>query len=231
MKIAIMQPTYLPWMGYFAMIDRVERFIILDSVQFAKRSWQQRNKIKTANGPIWLTVPVKSKGRRDQRIRDVLIEQERDFSKNHINAIEHNYRKADFFNTYSSELFDILGKKHLKLEGLTTELICWLKDKLCISTPIIFSNGLKHTGTKAELLAGFCEELGADEYVAPLGSRDYIQASNCFSEKGITVTYHEYEHPRYRQQYGDFMPYISVIDLLFNEGPDSLSIIRKGVRN
>ena len=109
MRIAIMQPTYLPWMGYFAMIDQVDIFIIFDSVQFSKRSWQQRNQINTANGPAWLTVPVLSKGKRGQLINEVKIDTTSNFHKSHILLIENNYSRAPYFLEYSGFVSDVMS--------------------------------------------------------------------------------------------------------------------------
>lgn len=230
MRIAIMQPTYLPWIGYFGMMDSVDIFVLLDSVQFARRSWQQRNQIKTPNGPGWLTVPVLSKGKRDQLIKDVAIDVHRDFPENHIRAIEANYKKSSFFDLYAPELFAILGKKHSKLAELNLELIKWLKCALHTETPLVLSSKLDHEGTKSSLLADLCIKLGATRYLSPLGSRNYLDASDSFEKHGIPIYYFQYNHPEYRQRFGDFLPYMSIIDMLFNVGPESLSIIRKGYR-
>ena len=127
MKVAIMQPTYLPWAGYFAMMDRVDQFVLLDDVQFEKRSWQQRNRIKTANSLVWLTVPVLTKGKREQLIKDALIEKSAGFQEKHIKSMTLNYKKSLCFDHYSNDLFDILNKDHDKLSELTIELIKKIK--------------------------------------------------------------------------------------------------------
>ena len=228
MRIAIMQPTYLPWMGYFGMMDSVDVFVLLDSVQFARRSWQQRNQIKTPNGPGWLTVPVLSKGKRGQLIRDVVIDIDKKFFQNHIRIVEYNYKKAPFFQNYSSELFTILSKRHEGLVALTIELMEWLKQTLGISTPFNLSSELGHEGSKASLLADLCVRLGANEYISPPGSMDYLNKSDSFKKRGIAVRYFQYNHPEYSQCFGEFIPYMSVIDLLLNVGPESPAIIRKG---
>lgn len=226
---AIMQPTYLPWLGYFGLMDRVDVFILLDSVQFARRSWQQRNQIKTAQGAIWLTVPALSKGAREQLIRDVVIDRSRDFPDAHIRSIELNYRRSPYFDTYAPELFSILRGGQDRLAILTIELIGWLRDRLGITTPLRCASEINTAGRKADLLAALCEEVAADHYVSPPGSKDYMNESTAFSDRGIAVSYHEFAHPTYPQQYGDFLPHVSVIDLMFNTGPDSLAIIRRAV--
>jgi hypothetical protein len=223
---AIMQPTYLPWAGYFGMMDRVDVFILLDTVQFAKRSWQQRNQIKTAQGPLMLTVPVLSKGAREQRINQVVIDRSRDFPASHVKAIELAYRRAPYFGRYAPALFALLRRPEEQLCHLTILLIEWLKAELGITTELQRTSDLGTTGSRAELLADVCAAIGATHYLSPPGSREYMEASDAFAERGIVVAYHEFAHPEYPQLGKGFVPYMSVIDLLFNAGPDSLGIIR-----
>jgi len=229
-SVAIMQPTYLPWIGYFGMIDQVDIFIIFDSVQFSKRSWQQRNQIKTASGPMWLTVPVASKGKHGQLINEVEIDIIRNYHTAHIASLKNNYSKAPYFSEYSPELFFLLEKRHVSISELTTELIVWFCKMLCIKTTIKYSSQMVNTGTKANLLAMLCEQVDATEYVSALGSREYLEDSDAFDKRSIPIKYNEYNHPEYPQLFGKFVPYMSIIDLLFNLGPESLSVIRQGYK-
>lgn len=226
--VAIMQPTYLPWIGYFGMIDRADIFVFLDTVQFARRSWQQRNRIKTANGPLMLTVPVHKKGARDQKIGEVMIDEGARFAEKHVRAIEHALSKAPYFTEHSGQLFAILGMGHQKLADLNIEMITWLAQAMGISCKFVRSSEINATGSKADLLANICEALDGETYLSAPGSRDYIESSAAFRTHGITVSYHHYEHPTYAQLYGEFEPYMSAIDLLFNLGPESLERIRSG---
>ena len=223
-----MQPTYLPWIGYFGMIDRADVFVFLDTVQFARRSWQQRNRIKTANGPQMLTVPVHKKGARDQKIAEVQIDSESHFAEKHIRAIEHALSKAPYFKDYAADLFALLQTDNPNLAELNISLITWLSDALGISSRFLRSSAIEASGAKADLLANICEALGGEVYISAPGSREYIESSDAFSTHGIEVAYHHYEHPVYPQLYGDFEPYLSTIDLLFNVGPQSLERIRSG---
>lgn len=223
-----MQPTYLPWIGYFGMIDRADVFVFLDTVQFARRSWQQRNRIKTANGAQMLTVPVHKKGARDQKIAEVQIDSESHFAEKHIRAIEHALSKAPFFEDYAAGLFGILQAGHPKLADLNIALITWLAETLGISCRVLRSSQIEAGGTKADLLASICAALDGEVYISAPGSSDYIENSDAFDNHGIRVAYHRYEHPTYPQLYGDFEPYMSAIDLLFNLGPQSLERIRSG---
>lgn len=226
--VAIMQPTYLPWIGYFGMIDRADTFVFLDSVQFARRSWQQRNRIKAANGPQMLTVPVHKKGARDQKIAEVQIDGGSHFAELHIRAITHALSKAPFFKDYAEDLFDILQAGHPKLADLNIELIAWLAESLGVSSRFLRSSQIEASGAKAELLADICAALNGEVYLSAPGSSDYIESSDAFDSRGITVVYHHYEHPTYPQLYSNFEPYMSAIDLLFNVGPQSLERIRSG---
>jgi len=228
MRIAIMQPTYLPWCGYFGLMHSVDLFIFLDSVQFERRGWQQRNKIKTPNGFQWLTVPVISKGKRAQLIRDVQIDNSSSFSVKHLKAIELNYKKAANFNVVFPEIRMMLEVPSEKLAELSISLILHLKQLLGIETPVIRSSELKVDGAKTELLASLCLQVGATEYVSPPGSKNYIELSDAFREKGISIRYFDFVHPEYPQLYGEFLPYMSCIDMMMNCIEQPLSLIQGG---
>jgi hypothetical protein len=231
-KIAIAQPTYLPWLGYFDLLDQVDKFVLLDSVQFEKQSWQQRNRIKTPTGLSWLTIPVVFRGRLGQRIVDVEI---RDpyFWRDHLKAVELNYRRAPFFDKYYPALSDLLqaGSRGLRLAEMTVALLRWLSDGLGIRTPIVRSSDLMVTGKRTHLLAEICGSLGATTYVSPLGSAEYLlNELPVLTDRGVEVVFHRYEHPHYPQLFPPFQPQASVIDLLFNEGGNSLATVRSGRR-
>jgi len=226
--IAIMQPTYLPWIGYFGMIDRADSFVFLDSVQFARRSWQQRNRIKTANGVQMLTVPVLKKGARDQVIAEVQIDASARFAEKHRRAIEHALGKAPYFKDHAEGLFTVLEAGHDHLVGLNIALIGWLCSAFGIEAHFTRSSEIAADGHKADLLAALCSALKGDVYLSAPGSADYIEESDAFEKAGVTVAYHHYDHPTYAQLHGAFEPYMSAIDLLFNCGPDSLAVIRAG---
>lgn len=229
-SIAIMQPTFLPWIGYFALIDRVDKFVFLDNVQFDRRSWQQRNQIKTPNGPQWLVVPVQSKGMRNQKIEDVIIQYEgSDPLEKIIRSIEHNYKKTPYYKDFSQDLFAVFSRKPEKLSDLNKSIISFFCKSFGIAEKFTDASSLPAEGKKAGLLADICEKCNANEYVSPPGSKDYLDESESFEEKKIPVIYHTYTHPTYRQSYGEFVPYMCAADLLFNEGQDSLRIIREGV--
>lgn len=232
MKIAIAQPTYLPWLGYFDLLDQVDRFVILDSVQFEKQSWQQRNRIKTPAGMLWLTVPVVFRGRLDQKIAEVEI-REPEFWRDHLRAIELNYRRAPFFADYFEPLSRLVQSEssHLSLSRLTTALLRWFADAFGIKTPMVRSSEFSFQGKRTGLLAEICAALGAGSYLSPLGSAEYLLGElPLLTGRGIEVAFQHYEHPVYRQLFPPFQPYACALDLLLNEGKRSLEVIRSGRR-
>lgn len=224
-----MQPTYLPWCGYFGLMQAVDIFVFLDSVQFAKRSWQQRNQIKTLNGPQWLSVPVSTKGKRDQVIADVEIEKSGNFAMKHRKSIEMSYSKASCFNAYAGQLLPLLENTSPYLADLTIELILHLKSLLGIGTKVFRATELNGVGAKADLLASLCQQLGATSYISPPGSKEYLDASDAFKKIGVPVHYFGFRHPEYSQLFGEFIPYMSIIDMLFNCGERSLALIENGI--
>jgi len=212
------------------MIDRVDTFVYLDSTQVNKRSWQQRNKIKTPQGELWLTIPIQTKGKREQLIHETLILKDPKYPEKILQTITLNYSRAPFFKEYRELVFDEIQKHSERLCDLNIGLIEALTQAIGINRPkLIRSSTLSHDGTKADLLVAICQAVGSQHYLSAPGSKQYIEESGAFQKANIEVTYHEYQHPSYAQQFGAFAPYMSVIDLLFNEGPRSLEIIRSGV--
>ncbi len=232
MNVGIMQPTYLPWIGYFDMIDQLDTFVLLDHVQFSKQSWQQRNRIKTLEGLEWLTVPVKVKGKSHQRILDVEIESAH-FAKKHVRALEMHYARAAHGPAVIGELaLLMLREPHWeKLVELNVALIKWMCSTLGIVTPLVRSSSLSAQGERTKGLVSICEQLGATRYLSALGSAEYLLADlHFFEDRGLPVTFHHFVHPTYSQLYPPFIPYASALDLICNEGPNSLVVMRSGRR-
>lgn len=225
-RVAIMQPTYLPWSGYFGLMQAVDVFVLLDSVQFARRSWQQRNQIKTAHGAQWLSVPVLSKGKRDQLICEVEVDKSSGFSATHRKSIEMSYSKAPFFRKYADGLLPLLDNPGSRLADLAIDLILHIKAQLGIETRVLRSSELDGSGAKADLLASLCRQLGATSYLSPPGSKEYLDESEAFKKIGVPVHYYGFNHPEYPQPFGEFLPYMSVIDMLFNCGERSPALIK-----
>lgn len=224
----IMQPTYLPWVGYFDLMDQSDVFVFLDSIQFVRRSWQQRNRVKGPHGEQMLTVPVLSKGKYYQKISEVCIDHSSEFVESHLKAIRLNYAKSKYFSRYFEDFSGILRKKHALLTDLNIDLIFWLKDALGIQTRFLRSSALNIDAKRTALLVNICRTLQVDHYLSPAGSNGYISEDNLFDECKIRLSYHKYEPVSYRQLHNEFVPYLSVLDLLFNEGEQSLAIMRSG---
>ena len=228
-RVAIMQPTYLPWCGYFGLMQYVDIFIFLDSVQFAKRSWQQRNQIKTPQGAQWLTVPVASKGKRGQLISETQLDYSTNFVITHRKTIESNYAKAPWFKDFEPLLWSRLEGQQL-LGDLNIGIIEQCRNLLGINTSVLRSSLMQGGGAKADLLASLCKEVGATEYISVPGSKNYLDESSAFEDIGVPVHYFNYRHPEYPQLFGNFLSHMSVIDMLFNCGEQSSDLIRSGIK-
>lgn len=232
MRIAIMQPTYLPWTGYFALVDQVDYFVLLDDVQFSRQSWQQRNRVNTYDGPKWLTVPVLKKGRGRQLINEVEINNNDYWERKHLTLIKNNYSKAPWLPLYDSWLEMIYQQPWTSLYELNATLIKEIAAKLGLEKPFVQASSLGAAGKKTSRLIDICKLLEATEYLSPIGSFEYIDVEeNPFPEFGIELLYQQYEHPTYQQMGDQFYSHLSTIDLLLNEGTNSLEIIRSGERS
>ncbi|WP_143764323.1 WbqC family protein [Cognaticolwellia mytili] len=228
-----MQPTFIPWVGYFDLIDTADKFIFYDDVQFTKQSWQCRNRIKTANGITWLTVPLK-KHALAERINQVEINNSRPWISKLLKTLFYNYQKAPFFKEVYSFIEEIFRhREYLLLSELTIEIILAVVSKLEIKTDVQLSSSLATLdGGRNGNLVNICQELKCSNYLSPKGSSVYIESEKSggiFAEHDINLQYQNYTHPEYTQNYGVFEPYMSVIDLLFYEGfQRSMDIIRSG---
>ena len=230
-SVAIMQPTYFPWLGYFALMMKVDHFVFLDDVQFSKRSWQQRNQIKTPTSSQFLTVPVLSKGKREQLLCDVQIDTSSKYGYLHSSSIKQNYSKCKYFSKYFPLIEKILvERKDDSLLNLNLEVISLFRDILGIKNRVHLSSHLNSKGAKSEYLLSICKELNCNHYVSPPGSSNYLEdALESFRDSKISVSYFSYSHPEYAQLYPPFLQYMSILDLIFNEGNGSIDIICSGM--
>ena len=227
MIAVIMQPTYLPWIGYFDLMDSADIFVLLDTVQFEKQSWQQRNKIKTGEAESkWLTVPVVQG--LEQKIRDTKIETANPWRRKHWGTIEQYYRRDPYWEQYREGLSALYSKSWEFLFDWNVAILTFLKEQFGLKTKFVRASEIPVSGDRVGLLVNICHYLNANAYLSPVGSAEYIEANNIFAAEGISLKYQEYLHPDYKQLYGEFMSHMSAIDLLFNEGPASLEIIRSG---
>ncbi|WP_392538299.1 WbqC family protein [Legionella sp. 227] len=222
-KIAILQSNYIPWKGYFDMIASVDEFILYDDMQFTKNDWRNRNKIKTPSGIEWISVPVgQSKSR---RIRDVELP-ECGWQKKHWKTLECNYRRAPKFEEVSSFLEPLYKKHYSHLSVLNRQLIEAICDYLGITTKI--SNSWDYTliDGKTERLVDLCLQAGANEYLSGPAASDYIDAK-LFVERDIKLHWFDYKgYQEYPQLWGEFTHEVSILDLLFNCGKDSVNYMR-----
>lgn len=220
------QPNYIPWLGFFHRMDFVDKFVILDNVQFTKDAFIQRNKIKTANGELMLTVPVKVK--MDTLIKDVLIDNSQNWQKRHWLSIKYNYNKSPYWNELSNELEEIYNDNWVKLFDLNMKIIELIRNKLNINTEIIMASRLNQDfGKKTNMLINLCKHLEADTFFPGTGCKSYIEQEE-FDKNNIALVFQNYNHPIYPQRLGNFISHLSILDLLFNCGPNSLEILRKG---
>jgi hypothetical protein len=228
----ILQPTFLPWLGWFDLADQGDVMVILDDVAFSKQSWQQRNRIRTPNGLDFLTVPVKSSGRLGQRIADCELDNQH-FVRKMIGSLQANYAKAPWFAGAIDEIAAIMNVAVAsnRLVELNCALIAWIAARLEVTTPMIRAGTLATGGERGEHVAAICEHLGAKHYLSPPGAEDYlIEDKAAFDRRGISIWIHEFEHPEYSQRFAPFMPYGCSLDLIFNVGPASPAVMRSGRR-
>lgn len=231
MKAVVLQPTYLPWMGYFGMIDVADIFVFYDDVQFSVQSWQQRNRIRSTNRDwMWLSVPVIHKF--GQMINEVRIDNSGNWRKKHWSAVCQNYAKAPYFREYEHVIGGLFEEEWTSLSELNVTAIERLTRLVGVHTPTFArSSDIEGIdGSRTDRLLLVLEQVHADEYVSGPGARDYLEVEK-FRERGIRLYWYDFRHPVYPQTRDDFMPYLSAIDLLFNTGSEAISYVRQGSRD
>lgn len=227
-RIAIVQSSYLPWKGYFDLIRSVDEFVLYDDMQFTKRDWRSRNRIKTAQGLLWLTVPVDVKGKFDQRIREAKIA-DADWADRHWKSIRHAYGRAPFFASYEAELSRVFGElaHEPSLSEVNHRLITLVCGWFGITTPITWSMNYPQREGKSERLISICEAAGADFYLSGPAAQDYMDLAT-FERAGIKVAFADYSgYPEYPQPHGPFEHAVTALDLLFHTGPDALAYMKR----
>jgi hypothetical protein len=217
-RVAIMQPTYLPYLGYFELIAQSDLFVFLNDVQFERRSWQSRNRIMTVSGELMLTVPVK-KHDRDSVLGLIEISEDQPWREKHLASVRHAYGARPHF----AEMFGFLEAELARTGGLadlTTGLIEAAARKLRIGTPMARASALACEGRRSDHLLAICEAVGATEYLSTTGSRDYLEADGVFAAAGMPVAYFSHQPKAYPQGRSEFTPYMAFIDAVANVGWD-----------
>lgn len=225
MIVAIHQPNFLPWLGFFYKMVRADMFVLLDSVAFAKGSYTNRIKIKSAAGPAWLTVPVLTSGKLGQPIRETQCTPTVDWRAKLVRTLETNYGGCPFFGAYGPDVCQIISSSGDSLAELNITLVRHMAAKLDIHTPVVRSSELRAEGKATELLIAICKELGAETYLSGSGGANY-QDEQSFAAAGLKLIYANYRHPTYRQAFGEFAGGLSIVDLVFNCGGNSPEILR-----
>ncbi len=223
MKVAIMQPAYLPWIGYFKMMMETDLFIFLDDVQFEKRCFQQRNQILSNGKRHLLTVPVFSKNKFKQEIREVKINNEINWLNKHKNTIKMNYSSHPYFKDFFHVLEKIYQKKQIKLIDLNKDIILSIAQYLEINIKFDFSSNYNVNERKDKKLIEILKKVGAKKYLSPIGSKPYIGEGRTFYENEIGLEYFEYKCKEYPQKNAKtFQSHLSIIDIIFNLGKRSV---------
>lgn len=236
MLCAIMQPTYLPWMGYFDLIDQVDIFVFLDDAKVSKQSWGVRNRIVTSSGEMFLTVPLRDyRDHTERTFINTELDNRNNWTDKHLKTLQQSYSKALHFNSVYTDLSDSLRRNYSTIGQLNMAIIRMIAHRIGITTKLVCSSEIPDTlGSKDDRLVLICRAVGADSYLSPQGSAAYIEKDRpggAFPAGGVGLYYHNFSHPEYPHQRDHFISHMSVIDMLMNCGyKAALEIIRSGRR-
>jgi hypothetical protein len=221
--MAVLQPGYLPWLGFFDQLRRADVFVYYDDVQFDKHGWRNRNRIKTQSGPLWLTVPVRHGGLGFPKILEVEIDGRTPWARKHVASIRQAYARAPFLDRYLPALEELLHRKWDRLVDLDIAAAGLIAEWLGLSRRIERSSALGIGGDRSERLLNMCRHFGASVYLSGDSAQSYLDMP-LFAAHGIAVEWQQYVHPTYAQLHGEFVPYLSAVDLLLNCGDESGAI-------
>ncbi len=224
--ICIHQPDFLPYLGFFDRLIQSDTFVILDNVQFLRRGWHHRDKLKTPQGIQWLTVPIQKKGHYSQSIKDTQIDNTLDWKRKHLMMIEHNYRKSPYFEAFFEELQQIYHKPFTYLIDLNLELLEWLFQIFRISSHTILASSTEITSSSSSRLIELVQYCHGTTYFSGPGAKAYLD-EELFTRHNLTVHWQEFTHPVYPQLHGPFIANLSVLDCLLNCGPLCKDILRR----
>jgi len=222
-KVAICQSNYIPWKGYFDLIRQADVFVFYDIVQYTKNDWRNRNKIKTPNGPHWLTIPVLHKSL-DQRIEEVEIANSL-WKEKHWKTIKQNYSKSPYFSCYEDIFFTEYQKEWSNLSTLNQAMIVRICSLLGIETTLLSASTMDLPEDRIQRLISICKMFNASEYISGPAAKSYLDV-DLFKRHGIDVRWMDYNNYKvYNQLYEPFDHYVSILDLLFNTGPSALDYL------
>lgn len=227
MNCVILQPSYIPWRGYFHQIYKADVFVFYDDVQYDKHGWRNRNRIKTPSGSQWLTIPVMTKGVVEKHIpiNQVRIDPTQDWAKKHFKSLRQNYRRAPYFDRYAPLVEEFYTHPATWLADFTIDLTVALARQLGIThTTFLRSSSLNISGSKTDRLVEILKVLGATHYISGPSAKDYLEEEKLVAA-GISLEYMIYDYPDYDQLYPPFDPHVSILDLLFMTGPDASKYI------
>lgn len=227
MVVAINQPCYLPWRGFFALMKAADAFVFYDDVQFTSntsRSFAARVQLKTAAGARWLTVPVRKSGHFGQRINEVAIAEDGRWRARHCDSVRQALRGAPFVASVEPVLVTVADKSRERLCTLTVDTTRQLAAMLGIERRTLLSSEMGIEGAGSARVLAICRALGATRYVTGRGGLDYLE-HEAFDAEGIAVEYMDYDLSPYPQRHGDFEPYVTVLDVLANTGPAASSLV------
>lgn len=223
MKCVILQPSYIPWRGFFHQIQKADLFIFYDDVQYDKHGWRNRNKIKTANGSIWLTIPVLSGGNvvNQKAINQIQILKSENWRKKHLSSLQYSYAKAPFFKKYFPLIENLYENQTASLAEFTISTTIALSQILGIqNTKFEQSSNIPVQGQKTDRLLEILKNVGATHYISGPSAKDYIEDEK-FQEANISLEYINYNYSEYPQLYPPFDPQVSILDLLFMTGENA----------
>jgi hypothetical protein len=225
--VVVLQPGYLPWLGFFDQLRRADVFVYYDDVQYDKHGWRNRNRIKTQRGPLWLTVPVRHGG--FPRILDVEIDGGTPWARKHVASIRQAYARAPFLTRYLPALEELLERKWERLVDLDIACVNVMAAWFGLQRRIERASALGIDGGRSERLVDVCRHFGATRYVSGDAARAYLDVP-LFERHAIQVEWQQYTHPTYPQLHGDFVPYLSALDLLLNCGDEAPLIAFSGMQ-
>jgi len=220
------QPVYHPWLGLFHKIHMADKFVFFDDVQYVPKDWQSRNYIKSQNGPVLLTVPVLKKGYLEKKISEIEINNDSAWQRKHWKSISQSYLKAPFFKQYSERIEALYSKEWTYLADLNFDMLLTFMSILGIETEVEKASDYQFEGAKSDLVLDMCLKLDASTYIFGEMGEDYAD-KEAFQSQNVDLVFQKYNHPKYNQLYGDFVPKMSVLDLIFNEGEKSLEILTR----